>query len=183
MTTESYLLTFGEETGYKNALEGRGLNIRLLGERRTYDSFDLEFRKYSHIRWNVKYDPDNLQEVLAVSDEGDIRFMLEEKYAQPMALADRRAGDAEELQRVRDFNKDLKRAVIEYDMEATEIVRDSLLRHPDLDNPYAKSLITDGRGQNKDRKSQYRLEYTDVTDEAQFEESAGAGAASTRDLY
>ena len=98
-------------------------------------------------------------------------------------LADRRAGDAEELQRVRDFNKDLKRAVIEYDMEATEIVRDSLLRHPDLDNPYAKSLITDGRGQNKDRKSQYRLEYTDVTDEAQFEESAGAGAASTRDLY
>lgn len=183
MTTESYLLTFGEETGYKNALEGSGLNIRLLGERRTYDSFDLEFRKYAHIRWNVKYDPDNLQEVLAVSDEGDIRFMLEEKYAQPMALADRRAGDAEKLQRVRDFNKDLKRAVIEYDMEATEIVRDSLLRHPDLDNPYAKSLITDGRGQNKDRKSQYRLEYTDVTDEAQFEESAGAGAASTRDLY
>lgn len=183
MTTESYLLNFGHETGYKNALEGSGLNIRLLGERRTYDSFDLEFRKYAHLRWNVKYDPDNLQEVLAVSDEGDIRFMLEEKYVQPMALADRRPGDAEELERVRDFNKELKRAVIERTAQAAEIVRESLLRHPDTDNPYITGVLTDSRGQNKDRKSQYRLEYTDVTDEAQFEESAGAGAASTRDLY
>lgn len=185
MTKESYLLTFGMETGYKNALEGSGLNIRLLGERRTYDSFDMEFRKYAHIRWNVKYDPDNLQEVLAVSDEGDIRFMLEEKYVQPMALADRRPGDAEELQKVRDFNKALKRAVIDYDIQATETVRQSLLRHPDLDNPYAKSLITDGRGQNKDRKNQYRLEYTDVTEEATFEQNSGAdgSAGSTRDLY
>lgn len=183
MTTESYLLNFGHETGYKNTLEGSGLNIRLLGERRTYDSFDLEFRKYAHLRWNVKYDPDNLQEVLAVSDEGDIRFMLEEKYVQPMALADRRPGDAEELQRVRDFNNELKHAVIEHDRIATEIVRESLLQHPDINNPYITGVLTDSRGQNKDRKSQYRLEYTDVTDEAKFEESAGAGVASTRDLY
>lgn len=184
MSAESYLLNFGEETGYKNALEGSGLNIRLLGERRTYDSFNLEFRKYAHLRWNVKFDPDNLHEVLAVSDEGDIRFMLEEKYVQPMALADRREGDAEELQRVRDFNTDLKRMVLDQDARATEIVRESLLRHPDIDNPYAKSLITDSRGQHKDRKSQYRLEYTEATEESKFEESAGAGDhISTRDLY
>lgn len=184
MSNESYLLNFGQETGFKNALEGSGLNIRLQGERRTYDSFDLEFRKYAHLRWNVKFDPDNLHEVLAVSDEGDIRFMLEEKYVQPMALADRREGDAEELQRVRDFNKELKRMVIEHDEKATEIVRESLLRHPDMDNPYAKSLITDSRGQHKDRKSQYRLEYTEATEESAFEQSAGAGDhISTRDLY
>lgn len=184
MTTESYLLNFGMETGYKNTLEGSGLNIRLLGERHTYDSFDLEFRKYAHLRWNVKYDPDNMQEVLAVSDEGDIRFLLEEKYVQPMALADRRARDAEELQRVRDFNNDLKRMVLEHDAKATEIVRESLMEHPDLHNPYITGVLTDSRGQNKDRKSQYRLEYTDVAEEAAYEESAGAGRTqSTRDLY
>lgn len=184
MTKESYLLTFGEETGFKNALEGSGLNIRLLGERRTYDSFDLEFRKYSHIRWNVRFDPEDLSEVLAVSDEGDIRFMLEEKYVQPMALADRRAGDAEELERVRQFNRDLKREVIEFDNQTTEIVRESLLNHPDINNPFAKSLITDSRGQHKDRRSAYRLEYTDIADEATYEEGAGAsGKVSTRDLY
>lgn len=184
MSTESYLLNFGQETGYKNTLEGSGLNVRLLGERHIYDSFDLEFRKYAHLRWNIKYDPDNMQEVLAVSDEGDLRFILEEKHVQPMALADRRPGDAEELQRVRDFNKDLKRMVIEHDAQATEIVRESLLRHPDLNNPYITGVLTDSRGQNKDRKSQYRLEYTDITEETAYEESAGAtGTISTRDLY
>lgn len=184
MSMESYLLNFGQETGYKNALEGSGLNVRLLGERRTYDSFDLNFRKYDYVRWNVRFDPDDMSQVLAVSDEGDLRFLLEEKYVQPMALADRREGDAEELQRVRDFNNELKRAVIDFDMEATETVRESLLRHPDLNNPYAKSLITDSRGQHKDRNSQYRLEYTEVSEESAFEESAGAsGGDSTRDLY
>lgn len=184
MTKESYLLNFGHETGYKNALEGSGLNIRLLGERRTYDSFDLEFRKYSHIRWNVRFDPDDLSEVLAVSDEGDIRFMLEEKYVQPMALADRRAGDAEELERVRQFNQELKRTVIELDNEATEIVRGSLLEHPDLHNPYITGVLTDGRGRNKDRKNAYRLEYTDAAEEAAIEQKSGDGSSfSTRDLY
>lgn len=184
MTTESYLLNFGMETGYKNTLEGSGLNIRLLGERHTYDTFNLEFRKYAHLRWNVKYDPDNMQEVLAVSDEGDIRFLLEEKYVQPMALADRRAGDAEELQRVRDFNNDLKRMILDHDAKATEIVRESLMEHPDLHNPYITGVLTDSRGQNKDRKSQYRLEYTDIAEEAAYEENAGAGRTqSTRDLY
>lgn len=184
MSAESYLLIFGQETGYKNVLEGSGLNVRLLGGRHTYDSFDLEFRKYAHLRWNIKFDPDDMHEVLAVSDEGDIRFLLEEKYVQPMALADRRPGDAEELQRVYDYNNDLRRMVIEHDAEATEIVRESLLQHPDLQNPYITGVLTDSRGQNKDRKNQYRLEYTDITEEAAYEESAGAGAAiSTRDLY
>ena len=182
MSTESYLLTFGQETGFKNTLEGSGLNVRLLGERRTYDSFNLEFRKYAHLRWSIKYDPDNLHEVLAVSDEGDIRILLEEKHLQPMALADRRPGDAEELQRVKDFNDELKRTVIEYDRQATETARESLLRHPDLGNPYITGILTDSRGQNKDRKSQYRLEYTDIAEETAYEESAGA-VASTRDLY
>lgn len=184
MSTESYLLNFGAETGYKNTLEGNGLNVRLLGERRTYDSFDLDFRKYAHLRWSIKYDPDDLHEVLAVSDGGDISFMLEEKYVQPMALADRREGDAEELQRVCDFNEGLKRTVIEHDARATEIIRESLLRHPDIGNPYITGVLTDGRGQNKDRKNRLRLEYTSAEEETEFEEQSGAGAGtSTRDLY
>ena len=182
MGTASYLMIFGEQTGYKNSLCGSGLNIKLLGERHTYDSFDIEFRKYSHLRWNVKYDPDNMREVLAVSDDGDLRFLLEEKHMQPMALADRRPGDAEELARVRKFNDGLKSHIIEFNEQAREIVQDSLLLHPDFDNPYAKSLITDSRGQHKDRKSQYRLEYTDAKEESEFEEQNGAGI-SARNYY
>lgn len=184
MDTAAYLMLFGEQTGYKNALSGSGLNIKLLGERRTYDSFDIQFRRHSHLRWNVRYDPDDLHKVLAVSDEGDIRFLLEEKHLQPMALADRRPGDAEELQRVKDFNDGLKRHIIEFNKQAREIVNDSLLCHPDFNNPYAKSLITDSRGQHKDRRDQCRLEYTTAAEEAEYEELHGAdGSLSTRDLY
>jgi hypothetical protein len=121
--------------------------------------------------------------VLAVSDEGDIRFLLEEKHLQPMALADRRAGDSEALQRVKEFNQELKRTVVEFDQENTELVRASLLQHPDYNNPYAKSLITDSRGQHKDRRNKYRLEYTEVAEEAEYEEQVASGAESTFDLY
>lgn len=182
MDTASYLMIFGEQTGYKNALSGSGLNVRLLGERRTYDSFDIDFRRHSHIRWNVKYDPEDLSEVLAVSDEGDIRFLLEEKYVQPMALADRQPGDAEELERVRRFNHGLKAHILEFKEQARELVNDSLLQHPDLHNEYVKSLITDSRGQHKDRRDQCRLEYTAAAEEVELEEHNGAGTC-TRDLY
>lgn len=56
MSLASYLLNFGHETGFKNTLEGSGLNIRIEGERHTYDSFELDFRKYAHLKWNVRFD-------------------------------------------------------------------------------------------------------------------------------
>ena len=105
LSREQYLLNFGAETGHKNAIEGSGLRPTLLGMKRDYDCFDIRFRQYAGKRWRVKYDPDNLHEVLAVSEDGTLRFMLTEKYVQPMALADRREGDAAALQQVQDFNR------------------------------------------------------------------------------
>ncbi|MFR2221993.1 MAG: hypothetical protein ACLS7N_03615 [Bacteroides xylanisolvens] len=87
LSREQYLLNFGAETGHKNAIEGSGLRPTILGMKRDYDCFDVRFRQYAGRRWTVKYDPDNLHEVLAVSEDGTLRFMLTEKYVQPMALA------------------------------------------------------------------------------------------------
>ena len=91
LSREQYLLNFGAETGHKNAIEGSGLRPTLLGMKRDYDCFDVRFRQYAGKRWTVKYDPDNLHEVLAVSEDGTLRFMLTEKYVQPMALAEARS--------------------------------------------------------------------------------------------
>ena len=99
LTREQYLLNFGAETGFRNAIEGGGLRPTILGIKRDYDCFDINFRRYAGERWTVKYDPDDLGEVLAVSEDGSLRFMLTEKYVQPMALADRKPGDAAELKR------------------------------------------------------------------------------------
>ncbi|WP_418660367.1 hypothetical protein [Alistipes putredinis] len=157
LSTEQYLLNFGAETGYKNALEGSGLNVKLLGARRSYDCFDLRFRQYAHIRWNVKYDPDNLDQVLAVSDDGALRFMLESKYVQPMALVERTEGDGAELARVQQFNTQLEGHIKGQLAIAGERVEQLFAHNPQLDNTLARALLCDSRGQHKDQRNARRL--------------------------
>ncbi len=156
MSQEQYLLNFGEETGYKNAICGSGLQPRIEGIRRDYDCFDIKFRQYSHVKWTVKYDPQNLREVLAVSEDGSLRFMLEEKYVQPMALADRKEGDAAQLQRVNDHNGTLKKDVTKK-LGGHLDNRDELFEHnPELDI-LRRLIICDSSGQHKNNRSAARL--------------------------
>lgn len=186
---QQYLLTFGAETGYKNALEGSGLNIRLLGSKRTYDCFDINFRRYSHIRWNVKYDPDNLDTVLAVNDDGSLQFLLESKYIQPMALADRQPGDAEQLARIEYFNhQQLEPEVKAIVCGAEQKVIEMFDRHPMLGNTLTKALIADSSGQHKDQRNAKRLAAPDETiDDQGVQETQPAKEQkrkrSTFDLY
>lgn len=151
LSEEQYLLTFGEETGLRNALEGAGLRPTLLGERRVYDCFDPRFREYAHVRWSVKYDPDNLDRVLAVNDDGTLRFMLERKYVQPMALADRKEGDAGELARINRFNEELERDIGTRLSHAYEKVEQLFGDHPQLDVA-TRLLLCDSLGRNKAHK-------------------------------
>lgn len=161
LSREQFLLNFGAETGFKNAIEGCGLRPTLLGVKRDYDCFDIRFREHAGTRWTVKYDPDNLGEVLAVSEDGSLRFMLTEKYVQPMALADRKDGDAEQLQRVQDFNRQLEEHVttqlaLQYSAGA-EAIREL----PQADTLH-RLLLCDSDGQHKLPKAQRRLKVADI---------------------
>lgn len=163
MSKENYLLTFGADTGFKNAIEGGGLRPTLLGAKRDYDCFDIHFREHAGVRWTVKYDPDNLSEVLAVNDDGSLRFMLEEKYVQPMALADRKEGDAEQLQRIRDFNREMEKQTAERLSQAYETTREIITGAPALHGGIEdRLLIIDSGGQHKDRRSAKRLKAAEV---------------------
>ena len=171
MSREMYLLNFGAETGFKNVLEGCGLRPTILGVKRDYDCFDLTFRDHASERWTVRYDPDDLHDVLAVSEDGTHRYMLEEKYVQPMALADRKPGDAEQLQRVRDYNVALeaetgRRLAHHYEGAKRTIERTREL--PIYGTPALgacledKLMLTDSRGQHKDNRSRKRLAAADI---------------------
>lgn len=160
LSREQFLLNFGAETGFKNAIEGCGLRPTLLGVKRDYDCFDIRFREHAGTRWTVKYDPDNLSEVLAVNEDGSLRFMLTEKYVQPMALADRKEGDAEQLQRVQEFNQQLEGHVVtqfalHYDAgsEAIRTLEEEILH---------RHLLCDSNGQHKLPKAQRRLKAAEV---------------------
>ncbi len=160
---EQYLLMFGEETGFRNAIEGRGLRPTIGGIKRDYDCFDPKFREYAHVRWSVKYDPDNLDNVLAINEDGSLRFMLERKYIQPMALADRKEGDAEQLARVQQFNKQLETDIAERLAVANNKVEQLFNDNPQLDIA-TRLLICDNKGQNKNHKHTRRLQAHEIED-------------------
>jgi hypothetical protein len=161
LTQEQYLLNFGADTGFTNAVEGQGLRPTIAGIKRDYDCFDIRFREYSHVKWTVKYDPSDLTQVLAMNEDGSLRFMLESKYEQPMALADRKEGDAKELHRIFEFNKQLEQSVTERISLANEQTRELLTSNKELET-LSKLILIDSDGQHKDRKSKARLTQADV---------------------
>lgn len=161
-----YLNLFGATTGFTNRLHHYGLQVTIGGEELVYDSFDVRFRELSHVNWCVKYDPDDLSKVLVVDAKASgnklveelntMQFVLEQKYVQPMALKDRKEGDAEELARVRDFNKQLKDNIVERGAQNYEVLN-PILSRPELEGTLTKLLLVDSMGQYKDNKSQARL--------------------------
>ncbi len=168
MSTADYLYQFGSTTGNKNLLEGSGIRPTIGGVVRDYDCFDVQFREYYGTRWTVLYDPDNLREALAVNDDGSLRFVLQEKYVQPMALAERKESDSEQLAAVNQFNKRLEQRIIDRRAKTGKKVQELFCDNPKLDDTLTKMLIVDSRGQHKNRRNDHRLErqtkHTDYTD-------------------
>ncbi|WP_417289646.1 hypothetical protein [Corallibacter sp.] len=160
MNQESYLLTFGTSTGYTNKLKGEGLGITIQGEKHWYDSFDINFRHHADKDWAIQYDINDLSKVLAVSKDGKERFILEQKYVQPMALANRKDGDAEQLQRVSNFNKKVVEMIVDERAQNARLL-EPFLDQPELNDTLAKHLLTDSIGQHKNHKSKARLKVSE----------------------
>jgi hypothetical protein len=158
LSEESYLLKFGETTGRTILLQPSGLHPTIMGQRRDYDCFDLTFRDHASTKWRVMYDPEDLTKVLAVNENESLRYMLEEKYIQPMALAERKEGDSEQLKRVNDYNAEQVKMITERRAKSGTIVREHLSKHNLVENETLKRLlITDSDGQHKNVKSRARL--------------------------
>jgi len=156
MSLESYLLTFGANTGNTNKLKGEGLVITIHGQKHTYESFDINFRHQAHLDWSIQYDTNDLTRVLAVSTDGSERFILNQVYIQPMAIADRSDADDIELQRIQNFNKNVVNMIVDERAENSKVL-DEFLDHPELNDTLAKHLLTDSIGQHKNNKSKQRL--------------------------
>ena len=153
MSTSQYLMAFGESSGErKYLLQGCGIRCTIGGRKMDYDCFDTHFRKYGSTRWHLRYDPEDMHYALAVNDDESLQFVLEEKYIQPMALADRKEGDAAALKRVMDYNRRKEQEMKEELSPMTERARE-LLENTTL----SKLLITDSSGQHKLPKAKARL--------------------------
>lgn len=113
----------------------------------------------------MRFDPDDLTEVLAVNEDGSRRYMLREKYVQPMALAERKPGDAEQLAAVRDFNKQLEAYVTEDICDKWQTV-DRMIQNSDRQDALllGRLLLTDSHGQHKLPAAQQRMSQADIAD-------------------
>lgn len=153
-----YMLdVIGVQTSRTCKLEGQGITPVLMGEERCYDSFDINFRMLFKADWKVKYTPFNLEQILVTSTDDKHKFLLQEKYIQPMALYDRTEGDAKELHKIGNFNDEMEEYIIEERTKSSRIVQNLFNENSALEDTLAKHQLTDSQGQHKLQKSAERL--------------------------
>jgi len=157
ITQEEFLYLLGDTTGFTNRLSAQGLVVKINGQKHEYDSFDVNFRLNANVDWVVKYDPQAPDQVLATTEDGSLRFILTEKYVQPMAMRDRKDGDSDQLQLVKNFNKSIKAEITAGMAKDYELVEAVFNDNPRLSDTLTKLVLTDSTGQHKDNKSAARL--------------------------
>ena len=92
-----------------------------------------------------------------VEEIGTIRYLLTEKYVQPMALRERTDGDSEQLKQISGFNQTMREQITEgmaadYNTVTEMFVNDPRLKEATL----AKLVLTDSNGQHKDNRNAER---------------------------
>lgn len=184
LSEADYLYSLCDSTSKTIRLQPMGICPTIGGVKHTYDCFDVAFRTYNYLDWTVKYDPDNLDKILVCGDNDRVRFVCEEKYVQPMALADRTDGDAAQLKRINDHNAQLRNMVLaqtEHDFTTVQ----SLMAEVGKDETMLqKVLLTDSRGQHKNNRNAARLgAKTAKAIELRMAEDEVAAAAMTTSAY
>jgi hypothetical protein len=183
LSNYEYLYLFGQTHTHTNKLRGDGLTPTLGGVSFTFDSFDQRFRECAYMDWAVKYDPADMSSILVMNAKSDAnsklkeivgthRFELQQKFVQPMALYDRKAGDAEELAKITQFNKSMKDNIMTHSNENQAIVEELFNSNPQLNDTLTKMVLCDSTGQHKDNKSKVRLKKAEVMELPAAEDSS-----------
>lgn len=177
LNMEGYLLAFGE-TGKGNMLTPNGLKLVRDGVEYKFDSFDIEMRAHRGERWTLRYDLGDMNQALAVSEDGRLRYMVEAKKKVPMALVDYEEEDWKALTEYRQFNRQLTERVTGHVCEVQERAREFVTR-AQLESPMSALLLTDSKGQHKQNKRKAQQE---LVEDVAFEEVGVEKPAKAREL-
>lgn len=150
LSRENYLLNFGVRNDRTIRLNAGCLEPTILGEKRAYDSFDLDFRKNPLQSWTVMYDERDLSTILVADQSMRERYILESVHRQPMDLRGRKDGDFEAHKRIDEYNKEvLEPYVVGVVAKDEEIVMNMIAQTPELEGWRTATMLTDSRGQQK----------------------------------
>jgi hypothetical protein len=156
INTEQYLYMLGEVKERTSRFRGDGLVFDIAGREFSYDTFDMSFRRYTHIDWQVRYDLESMDTVLACNTEGNIRFLLSEKYQEGATIAERTGDDFEQSRRIDAFNEEMKSLLMQETATEHEEIN-TLLANPVYNDTLSKMLIIDSMGQHKDQRNAKRI--------------------------
>lgn len=148
------LMVFGKPTGYTNAITGAGLTPTIEGKVRFYDTFDPAFRALHQVDWKVIYDAEDLNTILAISEDNKHRFVLNATRFVPMDVRSSNADDHNHLSAVRAFNKARKEEVVQTYINDAAIVEEIINNTPlSLDDEQEASLklMFSYKGQQKEK--------------------------------
>ncbi len=172
---EEYLMLMGETTGRTNKITGSGLFIEFMGERICFDSFDLSLRDHYNEDWIVRFDPDDMSQVLVSNAKrlksgrvdkeiGTLQYILQRDIKVPMALADQKPEHFEYRTRVDRFNNEMAEKVKEKAKDVDRRITTICQRIPEIaaGTVLDRYLITDSLGQHKDVRSKMRDDATDA---------------------
>ena len=150
VNAEQFILHLGRNAAKTVRLSNTGLNLLIEGTPIQYDCFVPAFRtKYAGRQWQVRYLPEAPQRAVAITDGGAVVFPIEAKSVQPMALSDRKPGDAAELHRVLNYNKALNQAAEQRIKEVKSATAELL--SGGQSSILGRLLLTDSAGEHKDR--------------------------------
>lgn len=156
-----YLMQFGE-VSRGNMLTPNGIKLIRDAKEYKYECRDIRMREQRGERWRIHYDLGNMNQVLAVSEDGRSRFMLEAKQKVHMALADCTEADFAALADYREWNASLMAHIAEEkakkQAEALEYIEKKQLA-----GTLAGRLLTEG-GQHKDLKAAERKKLAERTE-------------------
>ncbi len=176
LNMEGYLLAFGE-TGKGNMLTPNGLKLVRGGVEYKFDCFNIEMREHRGERWTLRYDLGDMNQALAVSEDGTLRYMVEQKTKVPMALVDYKEEDWTALSEYRQYNAQLTERVTKHVCQVQEAAREYVTR-AQLESPMSALLLTDRKGQHKSNKRQAQRQ---LVEDVAFEE-VGESHAKVREL-
>lgn len=163
LTDFEFLKYLGIKKPKTTKYRGTGIVFDINKIEYTYDCFQLDFRKYTHLDWEIKFDPQNMEKVLAYNETENVAFELEEKYIQPMDLYSQEREDLNQLNKVRSFNKQLISNMMKEFAEDIETVDELVFNNKINDATLEKLVITDDLGQHKNHKNAQRVEKTAKT--------------------
>lgn len=133
ITRAQYLELLGHTTGYTNRLTNKGVEPTLLGETRSYFSFNPDHHNYIGLDFTVKFDPADLSDVLLINADGTIKFQCHEKPTIPMALRDHNEQTQKQLSQMRALKKLTNQRVLDQAAVDQEHINELLHRNPELE--------------------------------------------------